>query len=57
MDKHLLMGWWRVPRAEIPTGREERIDWLYDRWQRIDEWVDEHRPRDLPRPKPWPARR
>jgi 1-acyl-sn-glycerol-3-phosphate acyltransferase len=57
MDKHLLMGWWRVPRAEIPTGREERIDWLYDRWQRIDEWVDEHRPRDLPRPKPWPVRR
>jgi hypothetical protein len=57
MDKHLLMGWWRVPRAEIPTGREERIDWLYDRWQRIDDWIDEHRPRDLPRPKPWPARR
>jgi 1-acyl-sn-glycerol-3-phosphate acyltransferase len=57
MDKHLLMGWWRVPRSEIPGGREERIDWLYDRWQRIDDWVDEHRPRDLPRPRPWPARR
>jgi 1-acyl-sn-glycerol-3-phosphate acyltransferase len=57
MDKHLLMGWWRVSRAEIPTDREERIDWLFDRWQRIDTWIDEHRPRDLPRPKAWTSRR
>jgi 1-acyl-sn-glycerol-3-phosphate acyltransferase len=49
MDKQLVMGWWRVPRSEIPPGREERIDWLYDWWQRIDSWVDEHRPVDLPR--------
>lgn len=52
MDKRLLMGWWRVPRAEIPDGREERIDWLFDWWQRIDGWVDQHRPEDLPRPGP-----
>lgn len=51
MDKRLLMGWWRVPRSEIPTGREERIAWLYDWWRRIDEWVAEHRPVDLPRPR------
>lgn len=57
MDKHLLMGWWRVPREEIPIDREQRIDWLFDWWQRIDEWVDEHRPQELPRPRPWPTRR
>lgn len=51
MDKRLLMGWWRVPRSEIPAGREERIEWLYDWWRRIDEWVAEHRPVDLPRPR------
>ena len=45
----LLMGWWRIPREEIPAGREERIDWLFEWWQRVDEWVDEHRPVDLPR--------
>ena len=44
MDKRLLMGWWRVPRAEIPAGREERIDWLFARWEEIDRWVAEHRP-------------
>ena len=49
MDKRLLMGWWRIPREEIPTGREERIDWLFEWWQRIDEWIDTHRPVDLPR--------
>lgn len=49
MDKRLLTGWWRVPRSEIPAGREDRIAWLYDHWQRIDHWVAEHRPVELPR--------
>lgn len=50
MDKQLVMGWWRVPRSEIPASREDRIDWLFDWWQRIDAWVEEHRPEELPRP-------
>ena len=49
MDKRLMMGWWRIPRAEIPHGREERIEWLYAWWERVDGWVEEHRPVDLPR--------
>jgi 1-acyl-sn-glycerol-3-phosphate acyltransferase len=49
MDKQLLMGWWRVPRAEIPEDRDDRIDWLFTRWEEIDRWVAEHRPVDLPR--------
>ena len=48
MDKQLIMRWWRVPRSEIPDGRDERIDWLFSRWEEIDRWVDEHRPVDLP---------
>lgn len=51
MDKRIVMRWWRVPRAEIPAGREERIEWLFDWWHRIDEWIEEHRPQDLPRPR------
>ncbi len=49
MDKVLLMRWWRIPREEIPSGREERIEWLFEWWRRVDDWVAEHRPRDLPR--------
>lgn len=49
MDKRIVMRWWRVPRADIPEGREERIDWLFSWWEQIDRWVNEHRPVDLPR--------
>ena len=48
MDKQIIMRWWRVARNEIPEGREERIDWLFSRWEEIDRWIDEHRPVDLP---------
>ena len=48
MDKQLIMRWWRVPREEIPDDRAARIDWLYSWWEQIDDWVDEHRPVDLP---------
>lgn len=50
MDKQLIMRWWRVPRSEIPAGREERIDWLFSWWEDIDRWVAEHRPVDLALP-------
>lgn len=47
MDKRLVMRWWQVPRDEIPAGREERIEWLFGWWERIDEWIDANRPEDL----------
>ena len=49
MDKQIIMRWWQVPRDEIPAGRDERIEWLYAWWERVDGWVEEHRPVDLPR--------
>ncbi|HET6626197.1 MAG TPA: 1-acyl-sn-glycerol-3-phosphate acyltransferase [Nocardioidaceae bacterium] len=48
MDKQIIMRWWRVPRNEIPDGRDDRIDWLFSRWEEIDRWIAEHRPVDLP---------
>jgi 1-acyl-sn-glycerol-3-phosphate acyltransferase len=47
MDKRIVMRWWQVPRAEIPAGREERIDWLFEWWERIDTWIDANRPVEL----------
>ncbi len=43
MDKQIVMRWWRVPRAEIPPDREGRIDWLFSRWEEIDDWIDANR--------------
>lgn len=60
MDKRIVMRWWDVPRGEIPAGREERIEWLYDWWARVDDWIAEHRPEELPVPvrrRPWPRPR
>ncbi|GIJ78209.1 Acyltransferase [Micromonospora phaseoli] len=39
MDKQLVMRFWSVPPEEIPDDPQQRIDWLYDWWSRIDEWV------------------
>ncbi|MDX1450038.1 MAG: 1-acyl-sn-glycerol-3-phosphate acyltransferase [Acidimicrobiia bacterium] len=30
---------WRIPRSQIPAGRTERADWLFDLWTRVDGWV------------------
>jgi 1-acyl-sn-glycerol-3-phosphate acyltransferase len=46
MDKRIIMRFWQVPPGEIPTGREERIEWLFGWWERIDAWVEENRPED-----------
>ena len=47
MDKRIVMRWWEVPRSEIPSGREERIEWLYGWWEQVDRWVEQNRPEDL----------
>lgn len=44
MDKCIVMRHWYVRPQEIPTDREERIEWLYSWWAQIDEWIEEHRP-------------
>jgi 1-acyl-sn-glycerol-3-phosphate acyltransferase len=38
---HVEVQFWRVARADIPTGRSERAEWLFDLWSRIDRWVGE----------------
>jgi 1-acyl-sn-glycerol-3-phosphate acyltransferase len=43
MDKTIVMQWWRVPRETIPSGRDAQIDWLFDWWEHIDCWIDDHR--------------
>ena len=44
MDKQIVMRWWRVPRAEIPTDRDGQIEWLFGWWEEIDAWIDANRP-------------
>ncbi len=47
VDKKItLQGWTALPE-EIPVGREERETWLYDWWERVDDWIDDHQPEPL----------
>lgn len=39
----ISVHFWRVPAAEIPADRDERIRWLYGHWQELDDWVGERR--------------
>src|SRR4051794_37538592 len=32
---------WRYPAASVPSGEEERVRWLYEKWQVLDDWVGE----------------
>ena len=34
---------WRFPAADVPAGERERVEWLYERWQALDDWVGENR--------------
>jgi len=40
MDREIEMRWWIVPAAEVPRGRDERVDWLFAWWATIDEWIE-----------------
>lgn len=30
---------WRIPRSAIPTERNEQVEWLFEVWRAVDEWV------------------
>ncbi len=32
---------WHEPAESIPAGHDERIDWLFGLWRRLDDWVAE----------------
>jgi 1-acyl-sn-glycerol-3-phosphate acyltransferase len=43
MEQVIRAKWWRVPAAEVPRDRAEVVAWLYDWWERIDEWISKNR--------------
>lgn len=33
---------WRFARNTIPTDPSAQIDWLYERWSEMDDWISDH---------------
>ncbi len=31
---------WRIPRAEIPEVRSDRVNWLFRVWEQLDDWIE-----------------
>jgi len=43
VNKTIKVKFWRYAGSEIPSGEAARIEWLFDCWQKLDDWVGEHR--------------
>jgi 1-acyl-sn-glycerol-3-phosphate acyltransferase len=41
MDKRVRVRFWRHERDELPSDPDELVDWLTERWQALDDWVEE----------------
>jgi len=54
IDHVVHARWWRVPVAEVPRDldQEAQVRWLYDWWQRIDDWISGHTADPEPAPGP-----
>jgi 1-acyl-sn-glycerol-3-phosphate acyltransferase len=42
LDRPLRVTWWRVPAEDVPLGHDERTDWLFAQWARVDAWITSH---------------
>jgi 1-acyl-sn-glycerol-3-phosphate acyltransferase len=48
LDRTVRVRFWRHERDEIPAGPDAQADWLVDRWQHLDDWVEAaHRLHDV----------
>lgn len=52
VDRTIEVEFWRVPAAQIPKDGDARIDWLYDQWSRVDDWVGHRSEAILTAPAP-----
>lgn len=43
VGSRIAVRFWRFPGAEVPTAEPERVEWLYGRWQELDDWVGAER--------------
>ncbi len=50
IGRTLRVEFWRRPWAEVPAGREDRIEWLYREWEALDAWLERHRAAVAPEP-------
>jgi 1-acyl-sn-glycerol-3-phosphate acyltransferase len=40
VGSRIIVSFRRIPRADIPVDRSARVDWLFEVWADIDDWVE-----------------
>ena len=55
VGRTIAVRFWRVPADEVPRDREGRVDWLYEHWQELDDWVGMRRADRPATPRPGSA--
>ncbi len=40
----IRLKFWRVRAEQIPRTSDDRVQWLWGQWKRMDEWIDCHSP-------------
>jgi hypothetical protein len=39
VGKTIRVKAWKVASEEVPDGRDEQVEWLYENWAAIDSWL------------------
>jgi 1-acyl-sn-glycerol-3-phosphate acyltransferase len=39
VGSRISVRFWRIPRARLPEDRSAQVNWLYQVWAQVDEWV------------------
>jgi hypothetical protein len=40
VGRTIHVGFRRIEADQIPSDRSERVAWLFDQWQQVDDWID-----------------
>lgn len=40
VGRHVEIELWRSPANEIPRERDDRVEWIYAQWGRVDAWLE-----------------
>jgi 1-acyl-sn-glycerol-3-phosphate acyltransferase len=43
-EHNIVVRAWRFARSSVPDDPKAQIEWLFDRWLEMDEWVASHHP-------------
>ena len=43
IGRRVHVRFWRHEREELPTGHDELVGWLGERWQALDDWIEAER--------------